>query len=404
LGDKVSFPNSTIFELSIDSYWSNQEVAVTPSCIVSPTSTEDVSQAVGILSTLSKDGESTSVGCKFAIRSGGHTPWAGAANIEYGVTIDLSALNQVTVSSDQTVTAVGAGNRWLDVYLKLDALDLAIPGGRVAGVGVGGLITGGGISFFSPRVGFVCDSVVNFEVVLASGEIVSANATSNPALWAALKGGSNNLGVVTKFDMRTFAQGKFWGGFVFYDIETVPQQLEVLVAYTNQTNYDVFGAVINSYSWSAQNGFNVANNLEYTMPVVNPPVLQPWTAIQPQLFSTMRISNLSDFTIELNDNSPDGRENFFYTATYSNDLETLTHIFDQFNATLQTIMDIDGLVWSLSFQPIVTAITEHGDMNGGNSLGLEPSEGNLIRKSSLQLFHSCVAKRGQSRSYLGVFQ
>ena len=69
--------------------------------------------------------------------------WAGAANIEGGITIDLSAINQVNVSKNHAVTSVGGGARWQDIYLKLDAMGLAVSGGRVAEVGVGGLITGG---------------------------------------------------------------------------------------------------------------------------------------------------------------------------------------------------------------------------------------------------------------------
>lgn len=47
-------------------------------------------------------------------------------------------------------------------------------------MGVGGLTLNGGISYFSPQVGFTCDMVVNFEVVLASGKLVNANATCHP--------------------------------------------------------------------------------------------------------------------------------------------------------------------------------------------------------------------------------
>lgn len=61
----------------------------------------------------------------------------------------MSAINQVTVSSDQSYTSVGPGNRWVDVYLKLDALGLAVLGGRVSSVGVGGLVTGGKLSSLS---------------------------------------------------------------------------------------------------------------------------------------------------------------------------------------------------------------------------------------------------------------
>ena len=81
--------------------------------------------------------------CRFAIRSGGHTHWPGSANIHRGVTIDLRAMNHVNVNGERTVASIGAGATWVNVYLKLDAMELAVSGGRVADVGVGGLITGG---------------------------------------------------------------------------------------------------------------------------------------------------------------------------------------------------------------------------------------------------------------------
>jgi FAD binding domain len=139
----VSYPETTAYNASISSYWSQQAESLSPSCIFSPTSAQDVSEAVAILSGLSVLGSSHKVGCQFAIRSGGHTPWAGASNINAGVTFDLSGLNQVTVSADQSYTSVGPGNRWVDVYLKLDALGLSVAGGRVSTVGVGGLVLGG---------------------------------------------------------------------------------------------------------------------------------------------------------------------------------------------------------------------------------------------------------------------
>jgi hypothetical protein len=89
-----------------------------------------MSQAVAILTGLSILGSNFNIGCQFSI-SGGHTPWADASNINAGVMIDMSGINQVTVSSDQSYASVSPGNRWVDVYLMLAALDLAVPGGRV---------------------------------------------------------------------------------------------------------------------------------------------------------------------------------------------------------------------------------------------------------------------------------
>ena len=102
--------------------------------------------------------------CQFAIKGQSHAPAAGFANINAGVTIDMTGLSSVAVNSDHTIAHVGAGASWLDVYVYLDSLGLSVAGGRNGAVGVGGLTLGGGISYFTPRVGFACDNVVNFEV------------------------------------------------------------------------------------------------------------------------------------------------------------------------------------------------------------------------------------------------
>lgn len=42
--------------------------------------------------------------------------------------------------------------------------------------------------------------VENWEIVLANGTVVQANAKQNADLWKAQKGGSGNLGFVTRID------------------------------------------------------------------------------------------------------------------------------------------------------------------------------------------------------------
>lgn len=81
--------------------------------------------------------------CKFAVRGGGHTTWAGAANIKHGVTIDLSLMNSTTYNSDNSTASIGPGARWDSVYRALDKIGIATAGGRAAKVGVGGLTLGG---------------------------------------------------------------------------------------------------------------------------------------------------------------------------------------------------------------------------------------------------------------------
>jgi FAD/FMN-containing dehydrogenase len=84
--------------------------------------------------------------------------------VQGGITIDLSALKSIKVSLDKKTTEIGAGNRWGEVYSVLDQMGLSVVGGRVTGIGVGGLTLGGGVSFFSGRNGFACDNVRNYQV------------------------------------------------------------------------------------------------------------------------------------------------------------------------------------------------------------------------------------------------
>ena len=143
---KVSYPTSSVYNSSLLSYWSAQEERISPNCIVSPTSSQDVALVVKILTenvNLTGAFSDQTTGCNFAIRSGGHTAHAGSANIDDGVTVDLRALNDVTVSEDKATVTIGPGQKWENIYAALDPLGLSVPGVRVGEVGVGGSTLGG---------------------------------------------------------------------------------------------------------------------------------------------------------------------------------------------------------------------------------------------------------------------
>ncbi len=134
LGDKVSYPGSSTYKLAEDSYFSAQEEELSPACVVAPASSKDVAAALKILAGLRAN---------FAVRGGGHTLNADAANINSGVTINLRRMNTVTLNQDKSLVSIGGGAKWGEVYPHLDSSGVATSGGRVADVGVGGLSTGG---------------------------------------------------------------------------------------------------------------------------------------------------------------------------------------------------------------------------------------------------------------------
>lgn len=86
LTSQVLLPSDPDYAGREDSYWCN-DAKLGPACIVRPRSAEDVSTALKAL---------VSAGQKFAIRSGGHTNWAGSNNIANGVTVFKPVLPSLT--------------------------------------------------------------------------------------------------------------------------------------------------------------------------------------------------------------------------------------------------------------------------------------------------------------------
>lgn len=89
LPGQISYAKDADYAASIESYF-YQQARLGPQCIVYPKSASDVSRIVKTL---------VARRAKAAVRGGGHTPIANAANIENAVTIDLSSMNAVSLGA-----------------------------------------------------------------------------------------------------------------------------------------------------------------------------------------------------------------------------------------------------------------------------------------------------------------
>ncbi|TGO56502.1 hypothetical protein BOTNAR_0221g00020 [Botryotinia narcissicola] len=361
---KVATHNDPDYQSAQDSYFSAQAQSFFPACIATPITNAEAAKIVEVL---------VEGGVKFAVRGGGHSLNAGAANIESGVAINLGALNKVEVNKEQTLVFIGGGAKWSEVYSVLDNLRLATSGGRVVDIGVGGLTTGG-VSFFSAREGLVCDNVENYEVVLADRSVVNANRFENRNLWQALKGGSNNFGIVTRFDIRTFSQENFLGGCIVHDISTLDSQLKGFADLLE--NFDPYAAIMMGISWNQKrNGYSIFNNLEYTKNDTNPKAFKPFLDAKPQYLNTMRISNLADFATEAGRYAAPGLRNQFATTTFGGGLEFLQTVHSIWKSSISSVSSIVGVNWAMTIQPLPIAAMNLSEEV--NSLGLSSSSGPL---------------------------
>lgn len=299
-------------------------------------------------------------------------------------------MKQVDVAADRLSVNIGPGNRWQDVYSKLDSQFLGTSGGRVSTVGVGGLVTGGGISFFSRERGLVCDNVIEFEVVLSDGSIVLANNSTNSDLWRALKGGSGNFGIVTRIKMKTFELGNIWGGIIFHKKDDSSRRtlFKLFEAFTADTE-DVHAHWI--HSWTYVNAIMVAewqpsSNIHYTLPDNKPTIfdrlrsrdLDGSSAFIPQLMNNLKIDSLTGLTRQLTELNPDGSRQIFTSLTFKNSAKFMEEIYQLGNDIAPSLKWVTGLRWSLSFQSLPKIIYSKARTTGGNALGLADEEDDLV--------------------------
>ncbi|KAF2141094.1 uncharacterized protein K452DRAFT_327327 [Aplosporella prunicola CBS 121167] len=368
----VYLPGDETYAAQISSYWS-VSVQLHPYCIVQPETTADVSTTI---TTLVEE-----TNCKFAIRSGGHSSNPGANNIEKGVTIDLSRMNTTTLSPTGDTVSILPAARWGQVYQYLDAQNRGIPGGRLGAVGVGGLVTGGGLSFYVNRQGLVCDNVRNFEAVLASGEVVDANATHNRDLFTALKGGSSNFGVVTRIDIDTFPTSPIWGGERTYPVAQAEYFYPVMVDWTNNIEeYQNGSALVFLYHESLRNETLIHGVYTDVSGTVAAPAFDKFLAIPGHTSSNLGMTNMS--TLSRASQAPGyRRRDVWFTVTFKNDERVIKKAVDLHNSLVEELKQesSDGdFIMQAFFQPFPTVIGKHSAEKGGNIAGIDAIDENAI--------------------------
>ncbi|GAA3041402.1 FAD-binding oxidoreductase [Pseudonocardia yunnanensis] len=148
------------------------------------------------------------------------------------VVISTHRMNDVTIDAVSRAARVGAGVMWSEVIPKAVKAGLAPLNGSNPTVGVAGYTLGGGLSPTLGRSqGYAADHVRSLEVVTADGELRHVDASSDPELFWALRGGKGNFGVVTALEFDLFPVPRLYGGAIYFPGERMADVLRAWTAW-----------------------------------------------------------------------------------------------------------------------------------------------------------------------------
>lgn len=238
-------------------------------------------------------------GLLIAIRGGGHNG-PGLGSCDDGLVIDLSAMKSVRVDPTQRTVRVDAGCTSGDVDHATHAFGLAVPFGIVSTTGVAGLTLGGGTGYLTRKYGLTIDNLLEADVVLADGRVVTANQNEHSDLFWALRGGGGNFGVVTSFVFQAHPVDMVFAGPIFWEathakevmrayrdfLPTAPEELGIFVGLKTVPPLDPFPrdywlkracAIIGSFNGPGEDGSRIMSQLLDSLP---PPIFN-WMGEMP---------------------------------------------------------------------------------------------------------------------------
>lgn len=171
--------------------------------------------AVGALDTadvLASVAYAATAGEAVTVQATGH----GAITPANGVLLNTARLNHVTLDADRLRARVGAGTRWAQVLEAVTPLGLAPLNGSSPLVGVAGYSLGGGVGPLSRKYGYAASSITSLQIVTADGVARWISPEVEPELFWGVRGGRDNLGIVTELEFELVTEPRLFGGGLFF--------------------------------------------------------------------------------------------------------------------------------------------------------------------------------------------
>ncbi len=200
----------------------NLAVAQFPAAVAYPSDEADVQALVAL---------AREEGLRVAVQGGAHNP-GPQGELRDALLIRTTRMDDVHVDPVTRRARVGAGVLWEAVVDAAAPHGLYPLHGSSPDVGVVGYSLGGGLGWLARSHGLQADQVTAVELVDPAGELRRVDASNDPELFWALRGGGGNFGVVTALEFRLVELREAYAGWLAWDWTQAERVLRAWAAWT----------------------------------------------------------------------------------------------------------------------------------------------------------------------------
>jgi len=209
---------------------------------------------------------------------------------------------------------------------------------------------------------------------------VNANKSENIALWKALKGGSGNFGIVTRFDLQTFPASKVWGGMRASPRSAGDDIIEALVRFTEESEKNPEDAMIVNFTYNPGifSEVVVASVIVDTMGVENAAAFKEIQKV-PTLVNDVKTRSIEEIASAYL--LPSNERNVWFTLTFRNDaaiVKKVAELHDDLVEDLKSLLPPGDFTTQCLFQPLPAYFAQRSVDQGGNVLGLDSVQDNSL--------------------------
>lgn len=198
-----------------DGWWDVARAAWNLAVDQQPSAVVEAHGAADVVETVRFAGER---GLRVAPQGTGHNA-APLGDLRGTILLKTHRMRGITIDPAARTARVEAGVLWQELVDAAAEHGLCGLLGSSPDVGVVGYTVGGGLSWFGRKHGLSCSSVLAAEVVTADGQHRRVDATHDPELFWALRGGGGGFAVVTALELQLFPVSQVYAGALMWPIE-----------------------------------------------------------------------------------------------------------------------------------------------------------------------------------------